>query len=58
MNKPSNGINHWINTLKTNNEPTILNLYDTNKISLKEKATIDAIEYKNFNDFFNSTVKK
>jgi hypothetical protein len=58
MNKPSNGINHWINSLKTNNEPTLLNFYDTNKISLKEKAQIDANEYKEFNDFFNSTVKK
>ena len=56
--QPSGGINHWINSLKKTNEPTLLNLYDTNKISLKEKATIDAVEYKNFIDFFDSTVKK
>ena len=58
MNKPSGGINHWINSLKKTNEPTLLNLYDTNKISLKEKATIDAVEYKHFNNFFDSTVEK
>jgi hypothetical protein len=55
---PSNGINHWISNLKTNNEPTILNLDTNNKISFKDKLKINATKYKEFNTFFDSTVKK
>ena len=55
---PSNGINYWISTLKSNNEPTILNLDTNNKISFKDKLKINATKYKEFNTFFDSTVKK
>ena len=55
---PSNGINHWISTLKSNDEPTLLNINTNKKISFEDKLKIDAKKYKDFNTFFDSTVKK
>ena len=56
--KPSGGIKDFIKKLVNSIEPTILNLYDSTKISLKEKAKIDANNYKEFNNFFDLTVEK
>ena len=56
--KPSYGIKDFIKKLNDSKEPTILNLYDSTKISLREKAQIDANEYKEFNNFFDLTVEK